>query len=270
LKSPQETIKVAQSIGSSEKATFYLCALGRIQRKRGNLVEAMQTCEQAAQSSLGARRISRLEAFECMRSWGKWEDALEMLKQAQSAPAFPVPATERRSQALISLGRSWIYAEQGKSEEALECLSGPAKELMREEKIGLLCVGTEAWVLATLDRREEAREKMQEALQRAPGLAGNRSTQLSCINYLGRATFEMSDYSESLNYWDRYLTLKPDPVDLPKVHFYRGECLWELGETDPALTSYLNALDSGIETLYTDKARKKLASLAPALPVQSS
>jgi tetratricopeptide (TPR) repeat protein len=90
------------------------------------------------------------------------------------------------------------------------------------------------------------------------------------MNYVGRASFEMGEFRECLTYWDRYMELKPEIVDLPKAHYFRGECLWELGEKEAALASYQGALDTGVETLYTDKARRKLLSYSTESPVASS
>lgn len=258
----EQSIALALRLRNIDRAATYLATLGGIQWRRGMLVKAVQTCQKAAEMSLLARRAARLAEFECMLSWGKFEDARRMLDQAAKAHPFPTPADERRSQAVIQLGRSWLEAEAGCPERAMECLREAAKTLGNEEKLGLACLATEAWILACLDRGEEARQRLEEAQEQAARFADSRATQTSCWALLGRAAWELGDDALCLQLWERFLQLHPDPVDIPRARYYIGLCRARRGDNEAARAAFQAAIDTGLQTYHTQKAEERLAVLS--------
>lgn len=258
----EQSIALALRLRNVDRAATYLATLGGIQRRRGMLVKAVQTCQRAAEMSLQARRAARLAEFECMLYWGKFEDARRMLDQAARAHPLPTPSDERRSQAVIQLGRAWLEAEAGYPERALERLREAEKTLGKEEKLGLACLSTEAWILACLGRREEARQRLEEAQEQAERFADSRATQAGCCSMLGRATWELGEDALCLQLWERFLQLPPDPADLPRAHYYIGLCRARRGENEAARAAFQAAIDTGLQTYHTQKAEERLAVLS--------
>jgi tetratricopeptide (TPR) repeat protein len=258
----EQSFGCAVRLRNVDKAASYLATLGSIQRRRGILVKAVETCQKAAEMSLQARRAARLAEFECMLYWGKFEDARQMLDQAARAYPFPTPSDERRSQAVIQLGRSWLEAETGHPEKALECLREAEESLGKEEKLGLACLTTEAWILACLGRREESRQKLEEAQEQAQRFPDSRATQASCCCLLGRAAYAQGDDALCLDLWERFLQLRPDPVDIPRAHYYIGLCRARREEIEAARAAFQAAIDTELQTYHTQKAEERLANLS--------
>jgi tetratricopeptide (TPR) repeat protein len=257
-----QSISLALRLHNVERAATYLATLGSVQRRRGMLVQAVETCQKAAQMSLQARRTARLAEFECMLYWGKFEDARRMLDQAAKAHPLPTPSDERRSQAIIQLGRSWLEAECGNPQKAMECLREAMRTLGQEEKLGLACLCTEAWILACLGRHEEARQRLAEAQEKARSFPDSRATQADCWSLLGRAAYELGDDALCLQLWERFLQLRPDPVDVPRAQLYIGQCRARLGDNEAARAAFQAAKDTGLQTYHTHKAQERLAVLS--------
>ena len=70
------------------------------------------------------------------------------------------------------------------------------------------------------------------------------------------------DLAEQL--FSAYLSLKHDPVDLPRPHFYLAECALARGDEATAREQLRLAAESGVEVLYTNEARRRLAALTPS------
>lgn len=258
----QEAVSIDLAAGNREQAAKHLGSLAEEMRKQGRLAEAMQACEQASALSMEGRRIARMAQYECLRTWGRFAEAREMLEQARSAPPHAVPSAERRSQAIIALGEAWLDLEERKPEQALARLEEARPELGADEKLGLVCEATETWALALLGRTEEAREHAARTEAMAASRPYSRSSLLGAEGMLGQAAFELGETGASRAHWQRYLALQPDPVMSPKAHFYLGECAARDADYDGARSAYRAAIATGMDTDYTRRARQRLEEMA--------
>lgn len=261
----QQAFLLAAAAGNQDNAARFLVQLADVQMKRGKLVQAAEACEQAAGMSFQARRHARMVQAECLRLWGRLEEARETLEHARRAPGLPVPSAERRAQAVLSLGLAWVTAEENQPETALSHLQQAAAELQQDEKLSLPCEATAAWVLALLNRREEVEQKVAQVEARLPQFVHDRATQGLCCGMLARAIFELKDFERSKGYWERYLSLKPDPAFEPIGLYYLGECHRHLGNVAAAQAKFQQAVNAGIDTHHARLAQSRLEESSPSL-----
>jgi len=257
----QQAFLLAAASGNQDNAARFLVQLAEVQMKRGKFVQAAEASEQAAGMSFNARRHARLVQAECLRLWGRLEEARETLEQASRAPGLPVPSAERRAQAVLSLGLAWIAAEENQPQTALNHLHQAAAELQQDEKLSLHYEATAAWVLALLNRREEGEQKIAQVEARLPQFVHDRATQGLCGGMLARAIFELKDFERSKSYWERYLSLKPDPAFEPIGLYYLGECHRHLGDVETAKAKFQQAVNTGLDTHHTRLARSRVEEI---------
>lgn len=266
LEEAEEHKKIAMELamlaGNQDRAAECMVSLADIMRKRGKIVEAMEACDHAAGMSLKARRIARTTQAECLRAWGRFDEAKEVLAQAQCAPTLFIPSMERRSQAVLSLGKAWLEAENDDPEKALEHLEEASIELANDSKLSLWCDATTAWVYASMGRHEEAVETMEHVEARSAEFAADRSTCLGSLSSLGRAAYLLGDFELSKTYWQQYLELHPDPVWQPKGLYYLGECHLHLGDIASALSSFERAVEMGFDTEHVTRSQRRLQEQA--------
>ena len=212
---------------------------------------------------VGDQRVILIIVYECLRDLGRFEEALGMHQQACAAPAYAQPAAERRSQAVLALGLTWLKAEMGDGSGAWEALQRAVVELAREDKLNLWCEATAAWVYALFGQEEQARQKIVQADAGAARFAQDRATLLGTFSSLGRAAYVLEDFRLSQSLWGRYLALEPDIVSKPKGLYFLGNCALRLGQPDAAREMLQQAVSLGVGTYYARLAGEQLRAEFP-------
>ncbi len=254
----RKALAIATQMGNADQIANFIALLAQVQRRRGQIQEAIRNCEHAVSLSLKARRIARISEYECFCSLGRFQEAREMLEQASRAQGLVQADSEGRSQAIHALGRASLDCEEGKAEEARRHLEEAASELAREEKLGLICAALQAWVCSLQGERDAAFAQMAKAEEMAQKLEGSRGTQLDCFSKLGRAALCLQEWDRAETYWRRYLAIGPDPVEVPRGWYYLGETYAGQARPEEARFAYERAVGSGLETHHTRLARERL------------
>jgi len=251
--------EAAEAAGNKDQAARHLAMVGETHRRRGKLVEAIETCERAASMSIANRRTARYCEYEAFMSWGRFSEAREMLEQGRKSQGFAVPASERRIQAVARLTLGNLEMEEGNREAALVCVEDAREELENDEKMCVSYHSFRAWVEAAMGLSAESLESARRAQELSVRISGSRGSLLTYRRNLGCAALMAGDVSTARAHWQAYLDLKPDPVDAPKAHYYLGECCKADGDEDGARHEWQAAVDSGLETLYVNRAKVRLA-----------
>jgi tetratricopeptide (TPR) repeat protein len=251
---------IAAAAGNAQRTAGLLLQLAGIQMKRGKLVETMEVCAKACGMDLEARRQARLIEGESLRLWGRYDQARTAFEQARQAPGHPQPSAERRSQATLALDQAWLEAEAGDPDAARRYLQEAVEGLGADEKLGLWCAATDAWVLALSGSKEESRERMVEAEARASRFAADPGTQKMCLAMLGQAAYALGEFDRSIEFWTEYLRQEPTPVFRPRGLYFLGECHRQLGREEPAKEAFGEAVDLGIDTYHARQAQRRLAA----------
>jgi TolA-binding protein len=71
----------------------------------------------------------------------------------------------------------------------------------------------------------------------------------------------LKDFERSKSYWERYLSLKPDPAFEPIGLYYLGECHRHLGDVETAKAKFQQAVNTGLDTHHTRLARSRLEEI---------
>jgi tetratricopeptide (TPR) repeat protein len=252
----------AAEAGNTAQAARFLATSAEIQRRRGKLVEAIATCERAAGMSLDARRPARFVQFECLLTWGRFAEARQVLEQGANARGFAVPASERRTQALTALNAALLTAEEERPGEALAQVDVVRDVLQNDEKVGVTYHAIRTWLEALLGLRAESESSARSALACAARMPDDRSAQLRCHTYLGRAALAVGEAESARLHFESCINLGPDPAEVPRARYFLGECRRAAGDLAGARAEWQAAVDTGLETRYVALARRRLQESA--------
>jgi tetratricopeptide (TPR) repeat protein len=239
-----------------------LVSLADIQRRRGKLVEANAAAIKAGSGDPKAVRMSLAVQCYVLKEWGRFEEALEMLRRHGEVTTYAIPAHERRLRAVCALDRSRIETECGRTDDAWVHVQQAVSELGNDAKLGLNCEAALAWILAASGQADESRRIAAEVEARLLDFAHDPSTCRAVLYDLGMAACTLGDHEQGEDYWSRYLDLSPDPVYCPTALYFRGECLRHLGDSTDAEADFREAIAMDIDTHHTRLARSRLRELS--------
>ena len=253
---------VAVAGGDRGEMGEILGSLADIQRRRGKLVEANAAAIKAAAVDPKAVRMSLIVQCYILKEWGRFEEALEMLRRHDEATNIVIPALERRIRAVCALDGSRIEAECGRTDDAWVHIQQAISELGNDAKLGLNCEAASAWILAASGHADESRRVAAEVEARLLDFEHDPSTCRAVLYDLGMAACARGDHEQGEDYWSRYLDLSPDPVYRPTALYFRGECLRHLGDAADAEADFREAIAMDIDTHYARLARSRLRELS--------
>jgi len=227
------SLAISMALQNGEKIAEDLVGLAAVWWKRGEFVKAMEACEQAAQMSLKVRRQARLVQAEILKLWGRYDEAIDLLKQASRAEPLPFVSLERLHQAFISLVIAGIEAEKGHADEAMRLLEEIKDVANQDPKASLIWTATLSWVQATSGRHQEAMATLAEAEKHLMNeFPQDRSVQTDVYALMGRAFLIVGDLMTSIECWERCLKANPIPVLRPTILYHLGECYFQQGEIE--------------------------------------
>jgi tetratricopeptide (TPR) repeat protein len=265
LEDSEEHCRLAYDVAAAEGATAemaeILASLADIQRKRGKLVEANQACVKAAAVDLKALRMSLAVQSQILREWGRFDEALVMLRRHDEAGGVVIPALRRRLRAACALDMSRIEAECGRGEDARVHIEEALSVLGNDAKLGLKCDAASSWVLAARGLADDSRQVADHVEDRLPDFEHDPSTCRAALYDLGMAACARGDHEAGDDCWTRYLGLHPDPVYQPTALYFRGECRRLQGKTSDAKADFRAAVAMHFNTHYTGLARRRLGEM---------
>ncbi len=248
----------AVSAGDTKGEKETRVMLASVLHKRGKLMEAMQECRAIIEAGPTQGRAEYTTLAECLRDLGRFDEALDMMRQAQKAPGYAVPAQESRMQAIYGLGMAWIASTAERPGEALAFLRHAAGELSRDEKLGVWVSAAGARIHAQLEQREDSESLAQAVLRALPKFASDRATLKLTYSNLARAAYSLGDWTRSQELWTLYFAQEPYPSGLPMGYYYQGECALALGDLDGARAAFQEAQTVNPEMYYARLACLRL------------
>jgi tetratricopeptide (TPR) repeat protein len=236
-----------------------LAMLADVMWRRGDLAGAHAMCLEAEAAHPPAARDAWLVRANVLVLWGRFEEALALFERARETATITGPAGERRVRAMIGLGMARVEAEIGRLEDAWRHYQEGVEVVAREARLGVLCDATGAWMMALLGFAEEAGRQLGGVEARLATIDGHdRGIAFIALAAMGKAALAMDDPRRGLGYFERYLTLDPEPALRPTGLFYLGECRRRLGDEDGARRAYREAAGQGLDTYHARKAGERL------------
>ncbi len=254
-------LEIATNAGNQDSAARFTVQVAETRRRMGRLVEAMQMCEQAAGMSIRQRRSVYAVQYEILSNWGRFDEAAQVLEQAQRAQQFPTPSMQKRMQAVYVCETAMLFGERGLPEQGWPMLAEGLEGLRNDTKTATRFRAGGVWLLALLNRRDEVFAQAADVEAGMGDFAQDPATRRILIGNLGRAFHVLAEYERSLDCWRQYLALSPDPVLQPRGYYYAGSCLYHLGDTNEAKAMLEKALAFGIDTVDANRARRLLLEL---------
>ncbi len=185
--------EASTAAGNADASARHLATPGEMQRRKGRMVEAIETCERAASMSIASRRTARFCEFETFLGWGRFSEAREMLEKGRGAEGFAVPAAERRIQAISSTALALLEIDEGHADRALACLDEARQELEKDEKAAVSYFSMRAWAEALLGLKGESLESARHATGLAAQIPDSRNSLLIYNRNLGCAALAVGD-----------------------------------------------------------------------------
>jgi tetratricopeptide (TPR) repeat protein len=259
----RKAYEVAAAEGDTGTMGEILGSLANIQRKHGKLAEANEACLKAAAVDPQAVRMAIAVRSQIMRDWGRFDEALELLRQHGNAKKVVIPALDRRLRAARALDTSRIEAECGRADDAWVHIQEAISELGNDAKLGLKCDGAASWVFAARGLADDSQRVGAQAEARIPEFESDPSTCRAVLYDLGMAAWTRGDFDKGEDCWSRYLELGPDPVYRPTALYFRGECRRHRGDESAARADFHQAVSMDMDTLYSRLARRQLGEMAP-------
>jgi tetratricopeptide (TPR) repeat protein len=256
------TVELAESLGDPKRLADCLADLAEIHRKRGQLPQALAACDRAAAVSRPTRHIELIR-YEIFRSWGRFDPALAAVDRASSVDALPTPRREQVMQAVFSFARATIQLEQGRLDGVAALLDSARAGVQGDAKITLWCDAASLRLAALEGRRDDALIEMENIESRLAEFGQDRNTKSGVLGNLGRTALVLGDYERALGYWQQYLELPPQPVDVPTAYYHLGECRRGLDDFAAARKFYWQATDVGLDTHYAHLAQTRLRTTLP-------
>ncbi len=256
----RKLIEMAERTGDTKTLSDALGNLAGEQRKRGRLVEALASCDEAVARTRPTRHLALIR-FEILRSWGRFEEALADSRRAGELDRLAVPHAERQSQGILAYGRVLPLTELGRLDEAEACLEAARSNLRGSAKLTLWCDASAVRLAALRGRRDEAIRELDRVDTRLIDFAQDRNTRSTVLASLGRATLALAEHGRGIGLWERYLNLPPTPVDVPTALYHLAEAHRGLGDNNAARARYREAIATGLDTHYVHLAESRLRTL---------
>jgi tetratricopeptide (TPR) repeat protein len=257
----RKAYSVAVELGEKKEIGEILGSLADIQRKRGKLTDAYQATVKAAEVDPKAIRMALAVQSQILREWGRYDEAIAVLRRHEQAAGVVIPALERRLRAVCALDMSRIEAECGRVDDAWVHIQQALSELSNDAKLGLKCEGAKAWVLAARGLADDSRRVAAEAESRLSAFEQDPSTCRGVLYDLGMAACARGDHAAGEECWSRYLEFSPDPVYQPTALYFRGECHRQRGDKAKAKADFDAAIGMHMDTHYSGLARRRLGEL---------
>ncbi len=252
-----------------------LATLGMVQRKRGLLEDALTTARMVSDTILLPSRTGQTLEAECLRDLGRFEEARVVVAAMRQGPRWDRPDLEQRTQAICSLTLVWIEANADQPKAALTALQEAWHDLGvsrasfplnppasgGEDKLILYCDAAAVRVYAQLGQPEIARQMQQSVESRVADFDQNRAGLLAVYSELAPAALLLSNSTESLSLWHKYLDCRPDIIGQIKAHFGLGEAFLALHDTPSARAAFQQAVAPGIDSYSARRAQARLEEL---------
>lgn len=262
LEESEDHCRRAYDVADAERDTNMmgqvLGYLAEIQRKRGKLAAADEACRKAGALDPGAVRMSLAVRSQVLRDWGRFDEALDLLRRHYETPGFVIPAHERRMRAACALEMSRIEAGCGRADDAWTHIQEAISVLGNDAKLGLNCEATAAWVLAARGLDDDSRRVAGLVEARLSEFEQDPSTCRGVLYDLGMAAWTRGDHETCEDCWTRYLGLSPDPVHRPTALYYRAECRRHRGDSAGAVAELREAVAMNIDSHHARLARGRL------------
>lgn len=255
-------LEIATNAGNQDAAARFMVQVAETRRRMGRLMEAMQMCEQAAGMSISQRRNVYAGQYEILCNWGRFEEAVQVLEQAQRAQQFATPSAQKRMQAVYACETAMLLGERNLPEQGLQKLAEGLEGLRNDTKVSTRFQAGGIWLLAMQNRRKEVSAQVADMEARLADFRQDPATQRIIVGNIGRALYILAEYARSLDCWKQYLALAPDPVLLPRGYFYAGHCLHQLGRREEAKAMLEQAVALHIDTVEAQYARRLLQELS--------
>ncbi len=164
-----------------------LARLADIQHKRGKLTEAYEATRKAETVDPGAVRMAIEVQAEVLRDWGRFNEALELLRRCDDTPRLVIPHHERRMRAVVCLMMARTEAAAGRGDTPWNYLLQAIVEFNSDAKLSLACETTAVWILAVQGRSAMSRVGAEQAEARLADFEQDPSTCRGALSDLGTA-----------------------------------------------------------------------------------
>jgi hypothetical protein len=233
--------------------------------RRGDLDAGEQVAREGEALDPGLKRMPSVVLSSIEARGGRLERALQMLKHACTIGEGDVMATNRRAVAGIQPQMAVSRTKLGQGELALDLIRQAETELSWGIQLTRKLNASAARVHALRNERDLAMERIATALkdlERMP--SEDLVTRELTLYTLSRGSFENHEIGDAETRASACLTLNPEPVYLPGIHYLLAECRRMLDDSNGERDLLEKTASFRFGTQWERLARERLAALGHA------
>jgi tetratricopeptide (TPR) repeat protein len=237
-----------------------MALLGEYVMRSGDLDGAERIALEAEAILPGGSRTPWIVLSLIQRERSRFQPAIEALERARTIPIGPIPAGNRRADAMIDLLLALDHADLGHHDVARELIGRAEEELAGDEKLTALLDATAALTYALAGEREEAVARIGSVDKGRHAFPEDRGTQDSVLSRLGWATLEVGRPERAEAFLREFLDRRPDPLYLPYAWYLLGGCRRRLGDESGGRECDVKAASTRTGCRWERYARERLAA----------
>ncbi len=228
--------------------------------RRGNLDEAERmACDAEAMAPrtqvLPWKIIGRIE-----RARGRIEEAIQALEHCSDISISHVPTQNRRVTAVIQRDLATLHAELGRGDVALSLICEAEIELSGDRQQEMLLDAAAALVHAFRKEPDIARNRIASALDARTILPEDRGNQQAVLYSLSRAALLIDEPERAESFLNAFLELEPEPVSRAFAYYHLAECRRQAGDIAMANDLNIKAASTRFGSRWEFLARDRLAA----------
>jgi tetratricopeptide (TPR) repeat protein len=232
-------------------------------RQRGKLIECERVARRLVHQGGQSARIAQALLAYVYQHWGRYDEACVEMTKFIELESLAIQHFENRMVAAWHFDMARIEVERGDSSEARGHIDKALAVLSEDKILGAIGEGILARVLASAREFADSKRTEEQLLARRAEFSHDTSCLRGVLFELGLAACTRGDFQPGLEFWEEYVRLNPQPVQLPTAYFQIGECQRALGKTALAIESYRRSVDCGLDTVQSKQAARRLGEFLP-------
>lgn len=231
--------------------------LGMAAGLAGNLSRKIDVLTKAAASPVGARYYSDV-VYELGRACieaGKCDEAVAAFEKLQACASDNVQV----SRALV--GKGLALKNAGRYDDAFACYDKVVKMSPRNEYFNDALLS-----ISSICEAQQHPEKYLEYVEAGGYNAGQSTVEKEKLYFnTAEQVFLAGNYSGTVTYAKRYLSLYPEGPHIADAYYYMAEAYRHIGNKEAAIDAYGSSLEADASGAFSTLSLMQLASLCYAL-----
>ena len=252
--------QIAESAGDRARQAEMLAGLSDVERRRGNLLQALAMAQEAFALHHPPTRVTSLYLSEAYFQLVRYEEAWGAISGERDGVMFTA-RHQRLLQSIDCITLSSICVECGRYDDASRYLQQAADGFQGDQKMAVGIRASGAVILAHQGLMDQAQREIDWVAETLTAMPLGRSTQIDSYFQLVRASYLVGNHDACMRYLDRCQELKPYADTRPRILSFAAESCLHVGDRDTARALFAEAAGACPESPWAQKAQERLLQI---------